>query len=83
MAPEAAQIRGVAESQILPNEGAVPAGCQPLNPGLNEVLHVNYLLLLRPRPKHNAHPGARKGTFLGCTPARRKERPSDTTQLSS
>lgn len=58
----------VAERQILPNRGARLADCQALKPSLNEVLHVNYLLLLSPRPKDNAHPGARKG-FLGCHPS--------------
>lgn len=63
----------VAESQVLPHRGAVLADNQALKPSLNEALHVNYPLLLCPSPKHNANPGARKGTFLGCTPARRKE----------
>lgn len=69
---EAAQMLHVAECQTLPNQGATLAERQALRPSLNEALHVNYLLLLCPRPKDNAHPGARKG-FLGCTPAGRKK----------
>lgn len=60
------------ECQILPKQGAMLADCQALKPSLNEVLHINYLLLLCLRPKDNAHPRASMG-FLGCTPARRKE----------
>jgi len=56
----------MAEGRILPNQRATLADCQALQPSRNEVLHVNYLLLLCPRPRDNAQPGARKG-FLGCT----------------
>lgn len=68
-----------AECQILPNQGATLADRQALKPSLNEILHVNYLLLLCPRPKDNAHFGARMG-FLDCTPVCRKERPSVTAK---
>lgn len=56
-----------------PAQARGQAGRLPGTPTqLKRVLHVNYPLLLYPRPKDNAQPGARMG-FLGCTPARRKE----------
>lgn len=79
---EAAWMLHMAGSQVLLHRGAVLADNQALEPSLNEALHANCLPLLCPSPKHNANPRARKGTFLGCTPARRKEWPSATSKSS-
>lgn len=61
--PERLLMLPAAQRQILSNQGATLADCQALKLSLNEVLNVNYLLLLCPRPKDNAHPRASMGFF--------------------